>query len=322
MKQVLSPIRDLKPSLTSLEDEVLSGLTKDQKSLPPKLFYDTVGSRLFNQITELPEYYLTRVEKEILANNQVDIASHVGEGSALVELGCGNEEKISLILSGLEKVSEYIPVDISLSALKETAEKIKVDNPLLNVKGIRADYTESLSFLSETSLTKKVISFLGSTLGNFEEEQREQFLRQLAEELQPGDGLLIGIDLKKPTHILEAAYNDSYGITAKFNKNILQRINKELDANFQLIKFRHRACYNEDRGRIEMYLVSESSQIIDISGQQFHFRQGEKIHTENSYKFSVEDFEKTLHRIGLRLRKVWMDKRKHFAVTYIEPIMV
>ncbi|MGJ9384604.1 L-histidine N(alpha)-methyltransferase [Salipaludibacillus sp. CF4.18] len=322
MKQTMSPIRDLKPSLASLEEDVMSGLKKDQKSLPPKLFYDAEGSRLFNQITELPEYYLTRAEKEILITHQNDIATFIGSSSTLVELGCGNEEKISLILSGLENVSEYIPVDISLSALQETADKIKNDNPLLSVQGIRADYTESLSFLSGISQNKKVISFLGSTLGNFEAEPRELFLNQLAQELRLEDGLLIGIDLKKPKRILEATYNDSNGITARFNKNVLQRINKELDANFQLNNFSHLACYNEEDQRIEMYLVSERIQTVEICGESFHFQKGERIHTENSYKFSVDEFEKTLHQIGLRLRKVWTDQKNHFAVTYVEPLNV
>ena len=233
------------------------GLRQNQKQLHPKLFYDEKGSRLFNQITTLPEYYLTRVEKEVLACVHEDIGSLIGSKVTLIELGCGNEEKIQLLLKSLRRGNRYIPIDISREALHNTVGKLKVLYPFLDVQGIRADYTQALSFLFQDSKEKKVILFLGSTIGNFDEQERNQFLQGLAEYLNPNDGLLIGIDLIKSRRLIERAYNDSQGITAAFNKNLLQRINREFHANFQVEQFTHHAFYNTEKNRIEMHLISE-----------------------------------------------------------------
>lgn len=315
-------ILDLHPLLSSLKEEVLMGLRQNQKVLHPKLFYDEVGSQLFNQITTLPEYYVTRCEKEILATYQRDIASMIGSNTPIIELGCGSEEKIQLILDPEQKGNRYIPIDISRDALKNTIEKLSGDYPLLNVEGIRADYTQALSFLCQASEDKKVILFLGSTIGNFVEKEREAFLHQLASHLNRGDGLLIGIDLIKSPQLIEAAYNDSQGITAAFNKNVLHRINRNLDATFNVEQFSHHAFYNSKQNRIEMHLISECVQHVCIGEEMFSFLPGESIHTENSYKFDLDEFEQTLLNAGLCLRKVWTDEREYFAVTYIEPLKI
>lgn len=313
-------ILDLNPPLSSLKEEVLMGLRQNQKQLHPKLFYDEKGSRLFNQITTLPEYYLTRVEKEVLACVHEDIGSLFGSKVTLIELGCGNEEKIQLLLKSLRSGNRYIPIDISREALHNTVGKLKVLYPFLDVQGIRADYTQALSLLFQDSKEKKVILFLGSTIGNFDELERNKFLQGLAEYLNPNDGLLIGIDLIKSNSLIERAYNDSQGITAAFNKNLLQRINREFHANFQVEKFTHHAFYNTEKNRIEMHLISESAQEVCIGDETFSFLPGETIHTENSYKFNLEEFQQLLANTGLCLRKVWTDKRDYFAVTYIEPL--
>jgi L-histidine N-alpha-methyltransferase len=311
-------ILDLDPPLSSLKEEVLMGLRQNQKHLNPKLFYDEKGSRIFNRITTLPEYYLTRTEKDILTKYHSDICSLIGSKATLIELGCGSEEKIQLILESLQRRNRYIPIDISQEALNNTVAKLLDSYPLLDVKAIRADYTQALSFLCQGSEEKNVILFLGSTIGNFDENYREKFLYQLAKNLNPHDGLLIGIDLKKSPHILEAAYNDSQGITAAFNKNLLHRINRELDADFQVQQFKHHAFFNTIKSRIEMHLISGTVQEVSIGDETFSFLPGETIHTENSYKFDLKEFEQTLVKVGLCLRKVWTDKHNYFAVTYIE----
>lgn len=313
-------ILDLNPPFSSLKEEVLIGLRQNQKQLHPKLFYDEKGSKLFNQITTLPEYYLTRSEKEILTTFHSDICTFIGHNSPLIELGCGSEEKIQLILESLQHGNRYIPIDISREALNNTVEKLLDSYPLLDVKAIRADYTQALSFLCQGSEDKKVILFLGSTIGNFDENDREKFLCQLTKNLNPNDGLLIGMDLKKSPSLLEAAYNDSQGITAAFNKNLLHRINRELNANFQVEQFTHHAFFNNVKNRIEMHLISETVQEVLIGNETFSFLPGETIHTENSYKFDLKEYEQTLVKAGLCLRKVWTDKQNYFAVTYIEPL--
>ncbi|WP_100407993.1 L-histidine N(alpha)-methyltransferase [Bacillus solitudinis] len=320
MTKTAIDILDLNPLLSSFKEEVLMGLSQNQKQLHPKLFYDVKGSRLFNQITTLPEYYLTRVEKEILATYHSDISSFIGNDASLIELGCGSEEKIQLILETLQQSKCYIPIDISEEALENTVEKLMDTNPLLEVQAIRADYTQALSFLSREQGKKKVILFLGSTLGNFEVGDRNYFLQQLATYLNPGDGLMIGIDLKKSPTILEAAYNDAAGVTASFNKNLLHRINRELGANFQVEQFEHRALFNEEESRIEMHLVSKINQDVLIGEESFSFSAEETIHTENSYKFDLEDFQLTLKKAGLHFSKAWIDPQSYFAVTYIEPL--
>ena len=312
-------ILDLNPPRSSLKEEVLIGLRQNKKQLHPKLFYDEKGSRLFNQITTLPEYYLTRAEKEILATYHSDICAFIGDNSSLIELGCGSEEKMKLLLESLKKGNRYIAIDISQEALQSTVEKLLDSYPLLDVSAIRADYTQALSFLCQSSEEKNVILFLGSTIGNFDKNDREKFLSQLAKKLTKQDGLLIGIDLKKSPDLLEAAYNDTQDITAAFNKNLLHRLNRELDANFQVDQFTHHAFFNRDKSRIEMHLISETVQKVSIGNETFSFHTGETIHTENSYKFDLEEFEDALVKVGLCVRKVWTDKRNYFALTYIEP---
>ncbi|MDP5273378.1 L-histidine N(alpha)-methyltransferase [Chengkuizengella axinellae] len=320
MMQSNHMILDLNPPVSSLKEEVLKGLKLNQKQLHPKWFYDEKGTKLFNQITMLPEYYLTRAEKEILTTFHSDICDLIGHNAPLFELGCGSEEKIQLILNSLKRGNRYIPIDISGKALNNTVEKLLLSFPLLDVKAIRADYTQALSFLRQNDKEQKIILFLGSTIGNLNEKERENFLCEIAINLNQQDGLIIGIDLNKSTALLEAAYNDSKGITAAFNKNLLHRINKELSSNFQVNHFEHHAYFNKVHNRIEMHLISKVKQAVSIGDETFSFLPEETIHTENSYKFDLKQFEQSLLKSGLCLRKFWTDKQNYFAVTYIEPI--
>ncbi|WLR44381.1 L-histidine N(alpha)-methyltransferase [Bacillus carboniphilus] len=308
------------PPLSILQEEVLKGLKQYPKQLHPKWFYDDKGSQLFNQITTLPEYYLTRAEKEILTTYHSEITSLIQPNASLIELGCGNEEKIKLLLSSLRWGNRYVPVDISQKALNETVTKLRLSFPLLDIIPIQADYTQAFSFLGNNLVEPKIVLFLGSTIGNFEERDREVFLKKLAKYLNPQDGLLIGIDLIKSTKVVEDAYNDSQGITAAFNKNMLHHLNRELQTNFQVEHFKHHAFYNHKQNRIEMHLVNMKLHNVTIGNETISILPDETIHTENSYKFDFDEFEQMLHKVGLCMRKIWMDQQRNFALTYIKKI--
>lgn len=320
MTKTLNTVLDLNPSLTSLQKDVVRGLRQTKKQIHPKFFYDDKGSHLFNQITALSEYYLTRAEKEILTRYHHEISKYIGNDSTLIELGCGNEEKIKLILENFTSKKRYMPIDISKEALDKTVAKITGVFPLVDVKGIRADYTQALTFLSHALDSKKMILFLGSTIGNFEEQDRDQFLKALAKQLNAEDGLFIGVDLRKSTTVLEAAYNDSLGVTAAFNKNLLHRINRELSANFQVDQYDHDAFFNQAESRIEMHLVSKTYQEVTIGKETFSFLPNETIHTENSYKFDLNDLEENINKAGLTIKETWFDNNNYFALTYIKTL--
>ncbi|WP_161524783.1 L-histidine N(alpha)-methyltransferase [Alteribacter lacisalsi] len=311
-------IIDLNPSLASFQKDVLTGLSRNPKVIAPKHFYDERGSRLFNTITTLSEYYPTRTEKRILRDQSAAIAAAIGTSASLVELGCGSEEKIELLISAVPMVKSYTPIDISLSAVEDTVSKLKIVCPGLHIYGLCADYTSSTDFLQYTASGRRVILFLGSTIGNFEELERHMFLENLRAQLSPDDGILIGIDLVKERAVLEAAYNDTSGVTAEFNLNMLERMNRELGAAFEVEKFRHTAFFNEEKSSIEMHLESITDQIVEVAGKSFTFMAGETVHTENSYKFHVEAFEKEALEAGLSLKKVWKDPQGWFALTYLE----
>lgn len=294
--------------------DVLEGLSAPQKHLPPKHFYDAVGSQIFERITGLPEYYPTRAELRILADNAQAIATLIPKGAALVEFGSGSSTKVRLLLEKLAQLRAYVPVDISAEFLGEEAARLRGEFPSLNVVPIAADFTRPFELPS--SLRKGPLAgfFPGSTIGNFEPETAGGFLRLAARILGSRAAFIVGVDLVKDRHTLEAAYDDGAGLTAQFNLNVLARANRELGANFDLAAFEHRAFYNTQRSRIEMHLVSRRAQTVRVLGRSFAFAAGESIHTENSYKYTVESFSALAQKAGWQSLAVFQDAAPLFSV--------
>lgn len=309
---------DLAPGEESFRDAVLAGLGRSPKELPCKLFYDSHGSALFEQICEVPEYYLTRTETAILETYADDIAGHIGPHCRLIELGSGASRKIRILLDALDRPAAYVPVDISRERLREAADGLAVDFPDLSVVAVCADYTRPFT-LPEISgpAGKRVGFFPGSTIGNFEPEAVVRFLGNYAELLGSGGEMLIGVDLKKERATLDAAYNDTAGLNAAFNLNLLVRINRELGGDVDLDRFAHHAFYNDAEGRVELYIKSLSDQIAGIAGRRFRFAAGELIHTENSYKYAIPEFRALAARAGFRAIETWTDPGKLFSVHYL-----
>ncbi|SER93965.1 dimethylhistidine N-methyltransferase [Gracilibacillus ureilyticus] len=309
-------ILDFQPSLGSFRTEVLMGLKSEKKYIDSKWLYDEAGSALFENITALPEYYPTRTELSILLKNAKEITSCVGEQVTLVDFGSGSSEKVKILLNEMKQSISYMPVDISKEFLLESAKQIANENPKLNVTAICADYTKlpDLPFVPG----KKVIFFPGSTFGNFEVKKGKEFLKRISNMLKVGDGLLIGLDLKKSHQILNRAYNDDSGVTAAFNLNLLKRINRELDGNFDITRFEHFAFFNEKQERVEMHLKSLQDQFVTIGEDLIEFRKNETIHTENSYKFDLETFELMAKNSGFKNHSVWTDPDSLFSVIYLE----
>lgn len=299
----------------TMRTEVLDGLRKPQKIISSKYFYDHRGSELFEEICLQEEYYPTDMEISIMKTHIGEIADMLGTGVSLIELGSGSSIKTRLLLDHLPNLSAYVPVDISEKFLSNTVQILHKEYPDLKINPIAADYTKPFPIPKGESTTKRVIYFPGSTIGNLIPEKACRFLNRHAEQLSPNDGLLIGVDRKKDPEILNAAYNDKNGITAKFNKNLLVRLNRELSADFNTGLFDHLAFYNNNEGRIEMHLVSCENQSVTVADVPIHFRKGETIHTENSYKYSPEEFEK-LASGRYRLLKVWTDSLDYFSVYY------
>jgi len=309
----------VKEEISILYQDVIKGLKTDQKYLPSKYFYDDRGSDLFEQICELEEYYPTDCEMEIMRDYINEISDWVGPGVQLIELGSGSSTKTRLLLDHCQNLAMYVPVDISGSFLQEIAKSLNHDYPELDIHPVAADYTTPFDVPDSDHVKKRVVYYPGSTIGNFTRRRAASFMDSVGENLSIGDGLLIGVDLKKEVGVLEAAYNDSKGVTAEFNKNILTRLNRELDSNFDLEQFQHRAFYNSKKGRIEMHLESLADQSVKINGDLVSFRKGETIHTENSHKYSVEEFEEIAGGYFER-RKTWTDKREYFSVHYFERV--
>lgn len=297
--------------------EAFAGLKKVQKTLPSKFFYDERGSQLFEKITKLDEYYLTRTEYQIMHDHISEIASAVGPESVIIEPGSGSSKKVRLLLDNLPDITGYIPVEISQEYLSQVVKELRKEYPNLLIKPVCADYTQPFQLPRLYKPFEYYIVFYpGSTIGNFRPEEAQQFLQMLSGFMVPGGGLLIGVDMKKDKAILEAAYNDSKGITAAFNKNMLVRLNRELGADFDVDWFTHEAIYNEGKGRIEMHLVSDQEQAVHIGDEVFYFEEGETIHTENSYKYSPGDF-KALVSDWFEVKKVWTDDEELFSLQYL-----
>jgi dimethylhistidine N-methyltransferase len=295
-------------------EDVMAGLSAEPKRLPPKYFYDQLGSRLFEAITRLPEYYPTRTETAILEANAAAIAKLIPADAAMMEFGAGSSAKVRILLRAAKQVSAYVPVDISGEFMANEAAQLTQDMPNLRVLPVAADFTRPFELPAGLGTKPRVGFFPGSTIGNFEPHEAHAFLRHAAAMLGRGAVLIIGADLVKDPAILNAAYNDSAGVTAMFNLNLLERINRELDGEFRLEKFCHRAFYNREKQRVEMHLVSLARQKVRVMGKVFDFRRGETIHTENSYKYTVELFRSHARSSGWTPAATWLDPQSFFSV--------
>ena len=313
-------VKTLEIPQEDLLTEVIDGLSKPQKMLPSKLFYDEKGSRLFDMICELDEYYPTRTETKILSDNINDIVSKLGNNCILVELGSGSSVKIKLLLDHLKNLTAYVPVDISSEHLIKSNNLLKEEYPDLNIYPVAADYTRWFSLPEIKQDCCSIGAFYpGSTIGNFQPDEARSFLSRIAKICGKGSGLLIGVDLQKDVNILNKAYNDSEGITAEFNLNILNHVNNQLGANFDLSKFKHQAFYNKKEGRIEMHLLSLAQQVVKLNVHSFSIGRYETILTEYSYKYTTESFAELVKDI-YEVEKVWVDRNKLFSVQFLRVI--
>ena len=310
---------DRLPNTGSFLDDVLAGLSRPRKALPPKYFYDERGCELFEAICATPEYYPTRTEAALMQRRAGAMARRLGRGCAVIEYGSGSGSKTRILLEVLRPVA-YVPIDIARVQLRATAAGIARDFPGVAVAAVCADYSRPLSLpeLDRLGARRKVVYFPGSTIGNLTPVEAAGFLRNVRGLVGSGGGLLIGVDLRKDASRLNAAYNDRQGVTAAFNLNLLVRINRELGADFDLAAFRHQAFYNELPGRIEMHLLSLASQRVTVGGRSIRFRAGETIHTENSYKYSVNGFRALAAGASLEPVECWTDPEELFSVHYLE----
>ncbi len=300
-----------------LETEVLTGLAKPQKRISSKYFYDERGSKLFEQICDLDEYYVTRTELTLLRAHAKDIADAVGPGAAMIEFGSGASLKERILLDALVAPVAYIPVDISKDHLLGAARALATDYPDLPVHGVCADYTRHFDLPEIAAKGNHFGFFPGSTIGNFSRPEAAEFLRKAGQTLGKGAGMVVGVDLKKDPAILHAAYNDASGVTAAFNLNLLIRVNRELGADFDLDAFSHMARYDASGGYVEMLLRSEREQTVTISGQQFDFTVGETIHTEFSCKYGVDEFRQLAAGVGMTPAHCWVDEKELFSIHYL-----
>jgi len=304
-------------------NDVRRGLLADPKALPPKYFYDDLGSQLFEAICRLPEYYLTRAESEILSRNADEIVGSIEGPARIIELGSGSAEKTRYLIEALlrrQPSLHYLPIDISDASLERSSLELLQVYPRLRITAYVADYFTALRALAETGITERedkrtIALFLGSNIGNFNTEESHAFLREVRKMLRVKDGLLMGADLKKSVDVLVPAYDDALGVTSAFNRNLLVRMNRELGADFDINKFQHRVVYNENLGRIEAYLVSRNRQLVRIKGIDLEvaFEEGEAIHTENSYKFDLKQLAGLASDTGFFLEKTWFDSARRFS---------
>lgn len=295
--------------------DVLRGMAGQPKRLLPKYFYDARGSQLFDQICETAEYYPTRTELAIMREHAADMARALGPDVLLVELGSGSSVKIRLLLEQLQNPVAYVPVDISAEHLAHAASRVDAAYHDLQVLPLAADFTDTFTLPRPSRSARRTVAYFpGSTIGNFEPSQARKLLRRIAGVVGHDGQLLIGVDLRKDTGVLERAYNDAQGVTAAFNLNLLTRINRELCADFDLSAFAHRAFYNAELGRIEMHLLSLRDQIVCIGENSFALRKDETLHTESSYKYDVETFSALAAAAGFSLLRQWQDPEKLFAV--------
>jgi dimethylhistidine N-methyltransferase len=313
----IQPASALPPGTSDLLSDVIAGLSSDPRTLPCKYFYDERGAALFQKICELPEYYITRTEIDILSRHHAEIALQIGPNVELIGLGTGAGTKTRILIEALDKPAAYIPVDISEKQLRKSTAVFRKIFPSLEILPVCADYLQPVVLPSPRhKAARNVVYFPGSTIGNFEPNEALEFLRRVANVSGRGGGLLIGVDLQKDQSVIEAAYNDKAGVTAEFNLNLLAHINRKTGANFDLKRWQHRAIYNAEAGRIEMYLISQTDQTVRIQDRQFHFRAGERILTEHSYKHTPEGFTALARQVGFDFVKLWTDDARLFGVFY------
>ncbi len=310
--------------INNFSDDVKKGLTSELKYLPFVYFYDHIGSQLFEKICELPEYYLTRTETDILEANANDIVSKFTEKTVLVELGSGSSVKTRILIEAFlerQSLAHYTPIDVSHQMLEESSCSLLEKYPGLEINAIVARYNEGIDQLNIQTDQQNLITWLGSSIGNFDRSEVTTLLQHIQGIMLPNDRLLIGIDLQKEKTILENAYNDAQGVTAAFNLNLLTHVNRELGANFNLEDFEHQAVYNEEIGRIEMYLVSNIDQKIILSklDLEISFKANETIHTENSFKYSLDGIEMLAEENGLYVEQQWFDSERLFSLNLFAP---
>lgn len=300
--------------------DVADGLSQHPKSLPSRYFYDAAGSKLFQDIMALPEYYLTRCEFKVLTENRQEIARQFAAGSFfhLIDLGAGDALKTKILLRELDQQKsefDYVPVDISRDAMRQLSDSLHQEMPAVDVQAVAGEYFQALEWLQEHKPERKVVLFLGSNIGNFKAEESINFLKSICSKLSAGDKLLIGVDLRKNPDTILSAYNDAAGVTAEFNMNLLRRINSELGGEFNLSQFRHYPIYNPHEGVMRSFLVSEQEQDVYIrdTGQTFHFEAWEAIHTENSHKYSMQQVEELGKACGFSIQTVFQDEDCRFA---------
>lgn len=306
---------------SSLAGDVRSGLGSSPKSLPPRWFYDALGSALFSAICNLPEYYVTRTEESILQANRAEIVAAIGGPVSLIELGSGDSRKTRLLIEAIierQGALEYLPIDIDPTVLESTARQLLVEFPTLAVNALCTDFFDAAAALRAAPAppgVRNAVLFLGSTIGNLDETEAIAMLSSLRSALGPGDVLFLGADMKKPRAVLEPAYDDALGVTAAFNLNLLQRINRELGADFRIARFAHLAFYDEARGRIEMHLVSREAQRVRIAALDLEvtFEEGETLHTESSYKYDAEQIERIAAATGFAIARTWTDPQRWFT---------
>jgi L-histidine Nalpha-methyltransferase len=310
--------RDLQLSNPALLDEVLRGLRGTPKALPPKLFYDEEGARLFERICTLDEYYLTRAELEILRAHAAEIAALAGPRCALVEYGSGAGVKVRLLLDALDAPAAYVPIDISRAQLAAVARELAAEYPSVAVRPVCADYTAALRLPRLPAGARRLAFFPGSTIGNFHPAEAAAFLHRIRRTVGPAGALLLGVDRRKAARTLNAAYNDRAGVTAAFNLNLLARINRELAADFQVERFKHRAFFDDDASRIEMHLVARESHVVQVAGEPIAFEAGESIWTESSYKYDRRRLAQLVAAAGFRIARLWTDPKQQFWVAFLE----
>ncbi len=313
------------PGSDQAPDEMLAaiwaGLAKRNKTLPTQLLYDERGSALFDEICELPEYYLTRTELAIMRESVDDMARAIGTGAAIIEYGSGSAIKIRMLLRALESPTAYIPVDISREHLLQASERLAAEFPGVQVLPVAADFTRPFDVpISLAHSKRRVAYFPGSTIGNFERAQAVALLRQMARLVGADGRVLIGADLQKPRAVLEPAYDDASGVTARFSSNILHHVNRDYDADFEIERFRHHSYYDEAEGRIVITLVSTVAQIVTVAGRPFAFAAGEPIRTEYSHKYTLPGFAEMAAKAGLRVERVWTDPKGWFSVQLLAPL--
>ncbi len=297
--------------------DVIKGLSKTQKSLSPKYFYDEAGCKIYNEITQLEEYYLTRTETKLLSNIGDELSGLLANVATIIEYGGGSGERTQILVKALEQLRHYIPIDVAAEQLNSTSESINIVRPDINVKPQIGSF-EDLPQLS-TEAPRQYLGFLpGSTIGNFEHVEAKLFLQGIREQLSKHAYLLVGYDLLKDPDVLVRAYDDKQGVTTRFNLNLLSRINRELEGGFDLKSFKHKAYFNETKSRIEMHLVSTKNQVVDIAKQSFSFVENESIHTENSHKYTLSSITNLFESSQWRVRKNWFDDKQYYGMILLQ----